>query len=96
MHISYGEFYDYHVTNRATGKKMIEKKSKFRLKDNFIDPMVIQCQLVIVSSVSELKKDDKGIRLIKNAYLIHKVTELGKLMCFVILANEMIIGKKKA
>ena len=44
----------HHVTNRDTGRKIIEKKSNFRLKDNFLDPMVIQCQLVIVSSVSEL------------------------------------------
>lgn len=63
-----------HVTNRATGRKMIEKKSNFRLKDNFIDPMVIQCQLVIISSVLELKNDDRGIRLTKNEYLIHRVT----------------------
>lgn len=40
-----------HVTNRATGRKMIEKKSNFRLSDSFIEPMVIQCQLVIITSV---------------------------------------------
>lgn len=63
-----------HVTNRATGRKIINKKSNFRLNDNFMDPMVIQCQLVIISFVLELKKEDKGIRLIKNAYLIPRVT----------------------
>lgn len=63
-----------HVTNRATGKKIIEKKSNFRLNVNFIDPMVIQCQLVIMISVLELKNEDRGIRLMKNAYLMHRVT----------------------
>lgn len=62
-----------HVTNRATGRKIVEKKSNFRLKDNFMDPMVIHCQLVIISFVLELKKEDKGIILIKNAYLIPRV-----------------------
>lgn len=63
-----------HVTNRATGRKMMEKKSNFRLSDNFMDPMVIQCQLVIITSVPVLKNEDSGIRLMKNAYLIHRVT----------------------
>lgn len=63
-----------HVTNRATGRKIIEKKSNFRLRDSFMDPMVIQCQLVIIISVPVLKNEDSGIRLIKNAYLIHRVT----------------------
>lgn len=63
-----------HVTNRATGKKIIEKKSNFRLNVNFIDPMVIQCQLVIMISVLELKNEDRGMRLMKNAYLMHRVT----------------------
>lgn len=63
-----------HVTNRATGRKMIEKKSNFRLSDRFIDPMVIQCQLVIITSAPVLKNEDSGIRLMKNAYLMHRVT----------------------
>lgn len=63
-----------HVTNKATGRKMIEKKSNFRLSDSFIDPMVIQCQLVIMISVLELKKENSGTRLMKNAYLMHRVT----------------------
>lgn len=62
-----------HVTNRATGRKIIEK-SNLKLRDKFIGPIVIQCQLVIINSVSELKNEDSGIRLIKNAYLMHRVT----------------------
>lgn len=63
-----------HVTNRATGRKIMEKKSNFRLSDSFMDPMVIQCQLVIITSVLVLKNEDSGIRLMKNAYLMHRVT----------------------
>lgn len=63
-----------HVTYRATGRKTIEKKSNFRLSDSLIDPMVTHCQLVIMSSAPELKKEDRGIRLMKNADLIHEVT----------------------
>lgn len=53
---------------------MIEKKSNFRLSDSLIGPMVIHCQFVIISSIPELKKEERGIRLIKNAHLIHEVT----------------------
>jgi len=63
-----------HVTYKATGKKMIEKKSNFRLSDSLIEPIVIHCQFVIISSAPELKKEDRGIRLMKNADLIHEVT----------------------
>lgn len=63
-----------HVTIRATGRKIIEKKSNLKLRDEFIGPIVIQCQLVIINSVSELKNEDSGMRLIKNAYLMHRVT----------------------
>lgn len=63
-----------HVTNRATGRKIMEKKSNFRLSDNFMGPMVIQCQLEIIISIPELKNENSGIRLIKKAYLIHRVT----------------------
>lgn len=63
-----------HVTNRATGRKTIEKKSNFRLNDSFMDPIVTQCQLTIISSVLELKNEESGIRLMKNAYLMHDVT----------------------
>lgn len=63
-----------HVTYRATGRKTIEKKSNFRLSDSLIDPMVTHCQLVIMSSAPELKKEDRGIRLMKNADLMHEVT----------------------
>lgn len=63
-----------HVTNRATGRKTIEKKSNFKLSDSFIDPIVIQCQLVIIISVLVLKKEASGIRLMKNEYLMHRVT----------------------
>lgn len=52
---------------------MIEK-SNLKLRDKFIGPIVIHCQLVIINSVSELKNEDSGIRLIKNAYLMHRVT----------------------
>lgn len=63
-----------HVTYKATGKKTIEKKSNFRLSDSLMDPMVTHCQFVIMSSAPELKKEDRGIRLMKNADLIHEVT----------------------
>lgn len=63
-----------HVTYKATGRKTIEKKSNFRLNDSLIDPMVTHCQFVIMSSAPELKKEDSGIRLMKNADLIHEVT----------------------
>lgn len=63
-----------HVTYKATGRKTIEKKSNFRLNDSLIDPMVTHCQFVIMSSAPELKKEDNGIRLMKNADLIHEVT----------------------
>lgn len=63
-----------HVTYRATGKKTIEKKSNFRLRESLIDPIVIHCQFVIMSSAPELKNEDKGTRLMKNADLIHEVT----------------------
>lgn len=53
---------------------MVEKKSNFRLSVSLIGPMEIHCQLVIIKSVPELKKEDRGIRLMKNAYLIHEVT----------------------
>lgn len=84
-----------HVTYRATGKKMTEKKSNFRLSENLIDPIEIHCQFVIISSVPELKKEDRGIRLMKNAHLMHDVTYLGKSMCFVILVNEMTTGNTR-
>lgn len=41
------------VTNRATDRKMIQKKSNLRLMDNLIVLIVTQCQLVIRSSVLE-------------------------------------------
>jgi len=63
-----------HVTYRATGKKMTEKKSNFKLSDSLMGPMVSHCQFVIMSSAPELKKEDKGIRLMKNAHLMHRVT----------------------
>lgn len=63
-----------HVTNKATGRKTMEKKSNFRLSDSFIDPIVIQCQLEIISSVPEWKNENSGIRLVKKAYLMHRVT----------------------
>lgn len=62
-----------HVTNRATGRKIIEKKSNFKLKESLMEPMVTQCQLITISSVLELKKEDSGTRLMKNAYLIQEV-----------------------
>ena len=39
------------VTNKATGRKITQKKSNFRLMVSLIVFMVIQCQLVIRSSV---------------------------------------------
>lgn len=53
---------------------MIEKKSNFKLSDSLMGPMETHCQFVIISSVLELKKEDRGIRLMKNAYLMHVVT----------------------
>lgn len=53
---------------------MIEKKSNFRLNDSLMGPMESHCQFVIISSAPELKKEDRGIRLMKNAYLMHEVT----------------------
>uniref|UniRef100_UPI00397EC4C9 hypothetical protein n=1 Tax=Salmonella sp. s31506 TaxID=3159638 RepID=UPI00397EC4C9 len=52
-----------HVTYRATGKKMIEKKSNCRLSENLIDPIETHCQFVIISFVLELKKEDRATRL---------------------------------
>lgn len=63
-----------HDTYRATGRKMIEKKSNFRLSHSLIGPMESHCQSVIMSSVPELKKEDRGTRLMKNAHLIQDDT----------------------
>lgn len=63
-----------HVTNRATDKKMMQKKSNFRLIDSFMVLIVIQCQLVISSSVFDEKNVVSGTRLSKKAYLIDIVT----------------------
>lgn len=62
------------VTNRATGKKMMQKKSNFRLIDSFRVLIVSQCQLVIKISVLEWKKVASGTRLMIKAYLIDFVT----------------------
>lgn len=62
------------VTNNATDRKIMQKKSSFRLIDSFIVLIVNQCQLVIRSSVLEWKKEVSGIRLIMKAYLIDFVT----------------------
>lgn len=63
-----------HVTYRATGRKIMEKKSNFRLRDSLMDPMETHCQFVIISSAPELKKEDNGMRLMKNAHLMQEVT----------------------
>lgn len=42
-----------HVTNRATGRNTIEKKSNFKLSESLIGPIVIHCQFVITSSAPE-------------------------------------------
>lgn len=63
-----------HETYRATGMKMVEKKSNFRLSHSLTGPMESHCQSVTMNSVPELKKEDRGIRLMKNAHLIHDVT----------------------
>lgn len=63
-----------HETYRATGIKMVEKKSNFRLNHNLTGPMESHTQSLIINSVPELKKEDRGIRLMKNAHLIHDVT----------------------
>lgn len=62
------------VTNKATDRKMIQKKSNFRLMDNFMVLIVIQCQLVISSSVLCEKNVVSGTRLNRKAYLIDRVT----------------------
>lgn len=59
---------------RATGRKIIDKKSNLKLSVNFIVPIVIQCQLVMSNSVLELKNEVSGIRLIKNIYMMCKFT----------------------
>lgn len=43
------------VTNRATGRKIIEK-SNLKLSDNLIVLIIIQCQLLISNFVLEFKK----------------------------------------
>lgn len=53
---------------------MIEKKSNFKLSDSLMGPMDTHCQFVIISSAPELKKEYRGIRLMKNAHLMHAVT----------------------
>lgn len=63
-----------HVTYKATGRKMIEKKSNFRLTDSLTGPIASHCQFVIMRSVPELKKEDSGTRLTKNAHLMQVVT----------------------
>lgn len=63
-----------HVTNKATDIKIMQKKSSFRLIDKFIVLMVIQCQLVIISSVLDEKNMVSGTRLNRKAYLIDRVT----------------------
>lgn len=63
-----------HVTNRATDRKIMQKKSNFRLIDSFIVLIVTQCQLVINNSVLDEKNMVRGTRLNRKEYLIDEVT----------------------
>ena len=70
------------VTKRATGRKMIQKKSNFRLTESLMVLIVSQCQLVTRSSVLEWNRMHVGIRLSQKVSLISDVTCEGK---FVVL-----------
>lgn len=77
-----------HVTNKAMGIKMIEKKSNLKLMVSLIELSVTQCQLEIINSLLRRINDISGIRLIKNDNLIELVTCVGRLVGLIILVKD--------
>lgn len=63
-----------HVTNRATGRNSIKKKSNLKLIEIFRVLMVIRWKLEIIISVLCRIRWVSGMRLIRNEYLMIAVT----------------------